>query len=318
MKADRKSRNTAGESTSQPAPNSHRTAADAVSAPPGVQRSFFQWTLIGIKLALVALIAWLSFSTLAAFFEWGRGPKQVAAVENRAMQSSIQPPTVPPVLLSAFDDGAWEFAGMPWQVRIATVQAKDLDRELEAIPPADQLTGGASSEDSQKLLTMLRMTGAKERDLGQFKLLQSNSSTGRMVLVSRAGPTGDEVVLGRIAWPEGGSWRFVEGRPATAAVAKKTDAPFCPPLPADAKLLGTRWADDGTLLGRIASLPGTRGELVASWKEAGWSVGRAPMEMSSADDVALLLVEQDGVGFSAHFYSSPDGPTTLFLTRVPD
>lgn len=283
-----------------------------------VARSTRDKIQIAVKLALIAVICWLAFSTLAAFFEWGRGPQQIASIDDATLQSAIQPPPVPPVLLSAFDDGAWEFAGMPWQVRMATVQPGDIDRELEALPPAEELTAAASLEEGQKLLTMLRMMGARERKLGQLTLLQADSPAGRVVLVSRAGTTGDELVLGRIAWQEEAAWRLLEGRPATTSAAKQTDTSLSPPLPAEAEVLGTRWGNDGAFLGQIVSLAGPRGALVESWKAAGWSVARAPTEMTSADDAPLLLVERKGVCFSAHFFASPGGPITLFLTRVPE
>ena len=274
--------------------------------------------VLAVKLALIAVICWLAFSTLAAFFEWGRGPQQVASIDDASLESAIQPPPVPPVLLSAFDDGAWEFAGMPWQVRMATVEPDDIDRELEALPPAEELTASAPSEEGQKLLTMLRMMGARERKLGQLTVLQSDSPAGRVVLVSRAGANGDELLLGRIAWQEEAGWRLVEGRPVTTSAVKKAETSLSPPLPAEAEVLGTRWGNDGAFLGQIVSLPGPRGALVESWKAAGWSVGRAPTEVTSADDAPLLLVERKGVCFSAHFFASPGGPITLFLTRVPE
>ena len=270
------------------------------------------------KLALAGVIIYLTVSNGMAAWEWWRGPLPVASVEQPALETAIQPPQLPPLLLSAFDEGAWEFAGMPWQVRMATVKSPDLDRELQALPPADQLTAGVSSVEGHNLLAMLRATGAKERQLGLLKLLESGNSAGRLMLVSRAGPKGEELILGRIAWAEGGAWRLVEGRPAHSAIANKLGTSAVPPLPAEAEVLGTRWGNDGAFLGQIVSLAGPRGALVESWKAAGWSVARAPIEATSADDPPLLLVERKGIGFSAHFFASPEGPITLFLTRVPE
>jgi hypothetical protein len=292
--------------------------AESTGAKTGWMFQSAKYAIVAVKLAMIAVIVWLVYSTLSGFFGWSQVTDQ-AAIENAATPDGDLPLPLPPLLMSAFDDGAWEFAGVPWQVRMTTVKSGDIDRALQALPRADQLSSGVVSEETQKLITMLRATGAKEQQLGQLKLLQSDNLMGRVVLVLQSVSTGDELVLGRIAWPDGGDWRLIEGSPAADSARNSTSkVTQSPPVPSDADVLATRWANDGTFLGRIVAFAGPHGPLVNSWKQAGWTVERAPTQIISTDDVPLFVVEREGLCFSAHFFASSDGPTTLFLTRVPD
>lgn len=299
-------------------PRSHDQAAASKNGDPVPKTWNSAWGagVIAIKLALIAVIAWLLFPMLRALFEKDAEPPTIADADAALAEPLLTPP-VPPLLLSAFEDGAWEFAGMPWQLRMATVEPGEIEQELAALPPAGEQPAMGTSEEGDQLLAMFRKLGAEERKYGQLTLLTSGSPAGRMVLVTRAGPRGESIVLGRLAWAEEGRWRLVEGRPTTPAKSGVTSAEVPPPVLL-AEIVGTRWGKDGTLLGQILTVGGDRDSLIAAWKQAGWSVNRSPAVSGAAEEDSLLLVERGGVCYAAHFFAPSGELATLFLTRVPD
>lgn len=289
--------------------------------------------MIVVKLAMMAVIAWLAVSNVSALLDWRSEP-----VANEPTSDTPAFPAMPiesAQMLDALSDGDWEFAGIPWRVRMAMISGDNIKQELAAWPkklPTDEQR--IDAESSQPLVAMLRLRGATEERLGSLRRLELEADGSHVVLMTQETAAGETILLGRMAWPEASDqWKLIEGSPQTSqsseATTKKSAQNAAPPFPADATLMGTRRSRDGEVLGQLASCAMSRDQLAAFWKQAGWRVAALPVPAGQTELGQLeqgqatvspeslpLMLDRSAVSYVATITSAAESQSLVLLTRV--
>lgn len=276
---------------------------------------FGKWGVIGAKLGLMLAIVLIGGTTFGPWVAGAvKGDGQAGEAPAASEPGVLGAPPAPPLALAAFEDGAWEFAGAPWSVGLATIEGDQVERFLSAAPEAvESIATAQASETEMEVLRTARMFARRVKTNGSLTQLVLHQGENRATLWLNRAAGGEVLSHAQLAWPETeGRWRVLEARRLPAIDPRQPSAGPPLPYPAGAQPLAMRYDSAGAPVGRVVTTALAKTELLERYRQMGWR----QLAPSGGEESPVHFLQRRGAQMAVQVASHPEGPALVFLTPV--
>lgn len=282
----------------------------APAAHPTSYSKAWRHAVLSAKLALVVLIALISWSNLQAVLGIS---ESLAWKPKESLEDQLPAVPAAATFTAGFGDGLWQMEGFPWRLRITAVGQSQLDQTFEALPAAPTEFAELTAEertDQDAVLAMFKRNSPVSERHGDLLVYRSQQEHCRSLVVCVGPPDDERLLAARYAWDAGENWRVIEALPRVRRETLDT-----PALTDEAVLLATKFDQSGRVASQMVTCPSDAEQVATSWTQSGWKVVRAP-DTSSLEGGTRMYVTRGRGAYLADFLQSQDGATSLVLTAA--
>ena len=169
-------------------------------------------------------------------------------------------------------DGAWTFAGMPWQFSVRVISDGQIGSAI--VQPVERKEFAAATRNGElALIQFMEDLEVPCTDNGTGRIFDFTCDEFRVAVRTSERRDGERVEVARLAIPETDQWTVFEVIPSESKDGPdELSGKHLLPLPALAQQICARQTKNGALLLEVVSVKATQRELFDDWRRRGWSI----------------------------------------------
>lgn len=319
--------------------NDKRTSDEAADISPA-QKS--RWHKLSRTLDLIGRVALCLAIVVAAIF-CIRIVQDIRSADHRRVEAQTgdnSDGTLEDVL-----NGDWQFAGMPWSVRITEMSSTEAEAALEAaaptVSPLPAEANGETQEEFDIIASALEMLHAQASEQEQH-LVYRVDSPAMQALAYAPSAYPKQVQLIRVVQPiQDDRVNYIQLERKPAEFRQPENHSLLLPAAPENRRLAVRHDAQGVLCAELIELNAPFSELREVWEQAGWQFDRhrvqptlmldktsdpPPSDMQNYlrngedhTNDGVLMCSQSGTTIAVIRPTSPEASSqTLLLMRLPD